>query len=57
MTTVWVHDDDRVMVGFLAENYLTDESYGEVSVCIGLLGELERAVMVNIFTVNNTAVG
>lgn len=57
VATVFLEDNDRVGVGFVEESYITDESYGVVTVCIILYGQLERRVMVNVFTVNHTALG
>lgn len=58
MTSVIITDEDRVTVSLEMESYSTSEDEGFIEVCANITaGGLERQVMVNLATTDDTAEG
>lgn len=45
------------MCGFTMDNYIVSEINGSVSVCVSLTGNVERSVVVTVFTLGGSAIG
>ena len=45
------------MCGFTMDNYIVSEINSSVSVCVSLTGNVERSVVVTVFTLGGSAVG
>ena len=45
------------MCGFTMDNYMVSEINGSVSVCVSLTGNVERSVVVTVFTLGGSAIG